>query len=138
MEFKEIAQLVSGGGAVALCMIVWLELRAHRTELAATREMHRTEMVAMREAIAGIAVILAKQDQTREIKDFIKEEISGVHEGPSAADLDDTPVVTPGGQYRQHKKRAQSKPSAARVVGRVLGRGDRDDENDDDEGGGGR
>lgn len=80
-----IAKVISQGGAAALALIVWMELREHRKELAATKTV-----------IAEIGATLAKileRDRDREIKDFIREEISGVHE--QAHDNDVTPIETP-------------------------------------------
>lgn len=80
-----IGKIVAEGGAAALALVVWLELREHRKELAATKTV-----------IAEIGATLAKileRDRDREIKDFIREEISGVHE--QAHDSDVTPIEIP-------------------------------------------
>ena len=117
MEITEVAQLISHGGVVALALVVWYELRIHRAELKQTRDV-----------IAAIGQTLAKileRDRDREIKEFIKEEISDVHSAPALAesmevarvraaerDEDDTPVDVPRGEYRQVKKRPRTEPGA--------------------------
>jgi hypothetical protein len=116
VEITEVAQLISHGGVVALALVVWYELRIHRAELKSTRDV-----------IANIGNTLAKileRDRDREVREFIREEISGVHEAPALAselaeaargrpagdDDDDTPVDSPRGEYRQVKKRARTDP----------------------------
>jgi len=114
MEITEVAQLISHGGVVALALVVWYELRIHRAELKQTRDV-----------IASIGQTLAKileRDREREFKEFIREEISGVHDAPALGELaeaakardedDVTPVDSPRGEYRVHKKRARTDPGA--------------------------
>ena len=134
MEITEVAQLISHGGVVALALVVWYELRIHRAELKQTREV-----------IAAIGQTLAKileRDRDREIKEFIKEEISGVHDAGEVAELaraakpgddDDTPVDMPSrpapGEYREIKKRPRTNPGGVKI-GEFGGPKDRSDRGD--------
>lgn len=91
--FKEISALVSGGGVLAFAALVYYQLRLFGAELKA----HRDEEIKTRDQIGKVLALLEKiveKDREREIqaavRDFVREEISGVHE--QAHDGDVTPI----------------------------------------------
>jgi hypothetical protein len=98
MEFTPaiITQLISGGGVLAFAALVYwqlvgfrAEMREHRKEL----EAHRNDENETRGRViemVGILTQLVEHQRKGEIREFIREEISGVHEA------EDTPVETPG------------------------------------------
>lgn len=89
MDYSDLAKLISSGGAVALSLVIWYEMR--------------TLKIAVIDAGKNIARILERDrvreekalaaERAAEIKDFIREEISGVHEAASSEDV--TPVEKP-------------------------------------------
>jgi len=95
MDPEQVANLVSHGGVVALAVIVWYELREHRKEL----KQHLKEETKSREALVKMGELLDTligKLRDRELKDFIREEISGVHDKADPQSLDDaTPVEIP-------------------------------------------
>jgi hypothetical protein len=110
MEFGDIAdlgKLVSGGGAVALAIMVWLELREHRKELSAVKEVIGS--------LAGTLTKISTAIEQREIKEFIREEISGVHGEalPPGVDEDVTPIDSP---IAQQKKKHRTPPGGYQII----------------------
>lgn len=108
MEFgdaMDLGKLISGGGAVALAVMVWLELREHRKELASVKG-----------AITMLGETLAKlleRDREREVKDFIREEISDVHSAGmlgAGVEEDVTPIEGP--------PRRRTPPTGYRIITR--------------------
>ena len=92
MDPEQVANLVSHGGVVALAVIVWYELREHRKEL----KQHLKEETRSREALVKMGELLETligKLRDRELKDFIREEISGVHDKPDLEEA--TPVEIP-------------------------------------------